>query len=329
VLARQRVYRNLQPVGSKLMAAQERISDFREIEFGLSEEDARYGAGRCLDCGVCSECHECVKACPADAIALDMEGEYVDLTVKSVVVSTGYKLVDAENLTQYGYGRYPNVVTGMEMDRLLAPTRPYNTVLRPSDGKVPDNIAYVFCAGSRDRSQNNRLCSRVCCMYSIKQAQLIMGALPLADITMYYIDIRAFGKGYEEFYRQAEAMGTYFVKGKVAHIFQKENGNLLVTYEDMANGTVETMEHDMVVLAVGLVPNTEPLALFEDGLEADEFGYVLEPNGNIDPGRTSLEGVFVAGTASAAMDIPDTIVHSGAAAAQAAAYLMTHKGKAK
>jgi len=107
------------------------------------------------------------------------------------------------------------VITAMQMDRQLAPTRPYNTVLRPSDGKVPDNIAFVLCAGSRDCQVGNDLCSRVCCMYTIKQAQLIMGALPLADVTIYYIDIRAFGKGFEEFYQQSKAMGVSFVKGKV------------------------------------------------------------------------------------------------------------------
>jgi len=330
VLARQKSYRKYPaPVHHEVPAA-ERIQDFREVELPLSVEDARESAGRCLDCGGCSECGECVKACPADAIELDMRDEHEEVNIGAVVLSTGYRLVNPNRLTQYGYEKYPNVITGMEMDRLLAPTRPYNTVLRPSDGKVPDNIAYVFCAGSRDRSQDNRLCSRVCCMYSIKHAQLIMGALPLADITMYYIDIRAYGKNYEEFYRQAEAMGTYFVKGKVAHVFEKDDGNLLVTYEDIANGSVETMEHDLVVLATGLIPNTEPFAMFDqDRLKADEFNYVLEPRPNINPGRTSIDGVFVAGTATAAMDIPDTTVHAGAAAAQAASYLTQLKRKAQ
>jgi heterodisulfide reductase subunit A len=211
----------------------------------------------------------------------------------------------------------------MQMDRILGPTRPYNAVLRPSDGMAPSNIAFVLCVGSRDRTVNNRRCSQVCCMYSVKQAQLVMGALPLADITIYYIDIRAFGKGYEEFYEQARGMGVYFVKGKVPRIEQMDNGNLVVHYEDIeGNGEPQQAEHDLVVLSVGLMPNTEVLELFDPGqLAHEELPFVKEVDPDLQPGRTSIEGVFVAGAASAPRDIPDTVVHSGAAAAQAAAYL--------
>ncbi len=124
----------------------------------------------------------------------------------------------------------------MQMDRLLAPTRPYNTVLRPGDGKVPDRIAYVMCTGSRDQTVGNPLCSKFCCMYSIKQNQLIMGALPLADVTVHYIDIRAVGKGYDEFFEQAKAMGANFVKGRVAEIRETDEGNLILRYEDVEGG---------------------------------------------------------------------------------------------
>ena len=243
--------------------------------------------------------------------------------VRSVILSTGFELFDAHLKPTYGYGRFPNVITAMQMDRILAPTRPYNHVLRPSDGKKPDNIAFVLCTGSRDYKANNRLCSRVCCMYSIKQAQLIMGALPLADVTIYYIDIRAFGKGYDEFYEQAKGMGVYFVKGKVARIEETDDSNLAVYYEDISvGGGLKRMEHDLVVLSVGLLPNAEALGMFRDErLEADPYAYIKEIDEDIDPGRTSIEGVFVAGAASSARDIPDTILHSGAAAAQAAAYV--------
>jgi len=318
------------PLPRRELPVAERIKSTAEIELPVSEEEARYGAARCLDCGVCSECGECVKACPADAIHFDLRSEDTSVAVRSVIVSTGFKLFDAHLKATYGYGRFPNVVTAMQMDRILAPTRPYNDVLRPSDGKRPDNIAFVLCTGSRDRTVGNPLCSRVCCMYSIKQAQLIMGALPLADVTIYYIDIRAFGKGYDEFYEQAKAMGVYFVKGKVAKIEELENGNLKVSYEDIeGNGGPAEAEHDMVVLSVGLVPNTEVFGLFKgDRLESDDYAYVREIEEDIDPGRTSIEGVFVAGTASSIKDIPDTILHSGAAAAQAAAYLeRTKAGK--
>ena len=146
----------------------------------------------------------------------------------------------------------------MQMDRLLAPTRPYNAVLRPGDGKVPDNIAYILCTGSRDETVGNPLCSKICCMYSIKQNQLIMGALPLADVTVYYIDVRSVGKGYDEFYQQAKDMGANFVKGRVSGITETDDGNLMLRYEDIENGgALAEAEHDMVVLAVGVQPNAE------------------------------------------------------------------------
>ena len=183
-----------------------------------------------------------------------------------MIVSTGFSLFAADLKPEYGYGRFQNVITGMQMERLLAPTRPYNTVLRPGDGKVPDRIAYVMCTGSRDETVGNPLCSKFCCMYSIKQNQLIMGALPLADVTVHYIDIRAVGKGYDEFFEQAKAMGANFVKGRVAEISEKENGDLILRYEDVENGgAIEEAEYDLVVLAVGVQPNRDVRTLFTDG----------------------------------------------------------------
>jgi len=301
----------------------ERIKSMVEVEIPFTEEEARYGANRCLDCGICSECQECVRVCPANAIDFNLRDEEQTVEVKSVIVSTGFNLFDAHRKPTYGYGRFPNVITAMQMDRILAPTRPYNHVVRPSDGKAPDNIAYVLCTGSRDQTVNNPLCSRVCCMYSIKQAELIMGALPLADVTIYYIDIRAFGKGYDEFYEQAKGMGIYFVKGRVAQINENSNGNLDLQYEDIeGDGGLKHMEHDLVVLSTGFSPNIDPLQMFKNrNLEADSYAYVREIDEDINPGKTSINGVFVAGAASAPRDIPDSILHSGAAAAQTAAYI--------
>jgi heterodisulfide reductase subunit A len=323
ILERQEEHRNLPPPERKKLLQEERVSDFREVELPLTENEARYSAGRCLDCGGCAECGQCVSACPADAIDMSMRDEDQKLEVGSVVISTGFELFDATRKVQYGYGRLPNVITAMQMDRLLSPTRPYNTVLRPSDGKIPDNIAYILCTGSRDCKMDNKLCSRVCCMYSIKQAQLIMGTLPLADVTIYYIDIRAFGKEFEEFYQQAKQMGTYFVKGKVASVDPTENGNLILHHENIeGGGKVEHTEHDLVVLSVGMLPNKEALSLLSSGeLEEDSHHYVKEVDEDHSPARTSIEGVYAAGSSSAVMDIPDTILHSGAAAALAAAHV--------
>ena len=323
VLKRQRKHTHMPPVERRLIPVKERIQDFREAELPLTEEEVRLAAARCLDCGICSQCHECVRVCPADAIDFSMKGQEFEFEVSSVIVSTGFKLFPAELKLNYGYGRYRNVITSMQMDRLLSPTRPYNTVLRPSDGKIPDNIAFVLCTGSRDHTVRNTICSQVCCMYSLKHAQLLMGALPLADMTVYYMDIRAFGKGYEEFFKQASDMGVQLIKGRVAKIEEKENGNLILHYEDITDGGVKkTAEHDLVVLAVGFLPNPEVMKVFKgEELEPDNFYYIKQVDEDLSPGKTSIEGVFVAGTASGPMDIPDSVLHAGAAAAQAAAYI--------
>ncbi len=226
VLRRQDVYERREPLeSSATMSASP--TDFSETEGTMSEDEAFLGAARCLDCGVCSECHACVDVCPADCIDFTMREKEIEAEVGSVVLATGFKLFPADAKPQYGFGRYKNVITGMQMDRLLAPTRPYNAVIRPSDGKVPDNIAYIMCTGSRDETVDNPLCSKICCMYSVKQNQLIMGALPLADVTVYYIDVRSVGKGYDEFYQQAKDMGANFVKGRVSGITETDEGNLV------------------------------------------------------------------------------------------------------
>ncbi len=323
VLARQKAYTSRPPTpdSTRLVAAP---TDFSEVEEPLTEVQARSAAARCIDCAVCSECNECVAACPVDGcIDLHARDEHLEAGVGAVVVSTGFKLFPADLKPEYGYGRFKNVITGMQMDRLLAPTRPFNTILRPGDGKVPERIAYVMCTGSRDQTVGNPLCSRFCCMYSIKQNQLLMGALPLADVTVHYMDIRAPGKRYDEFYEQAKAMGATYVKGRVADISEKENGDLVLKYEDIEHGgRVVEAEYDLVVLAVGVQPNRDAEQLFEVGeLSLDEWNYVAEPEEDLNPGRTNIPGVFVAGAASGAKDIADSIVHAGASAAQVAAHL--------
>jgi heterodisulfide reductase subunit A-like polyferredoxin len=301
----------------------ERIQSFKTYEDALSEESVRLEANRCLNCADCSQCMECVNVCPADCIDFSMKPEPMQLRVGSVILATGFEIMDPMGKDLLGYGVLPDVITGPQMDRLLSPTRPYNGVLRPSDGKEPESIAIVLCAGSRDQTFCNPLCCRIGCMYSIKQAQLIMGALPIADVTIYSIDIRAFGKGYEEFYEQAKGMGVNFVKGKVARIDQLKNGKMALHYEDMlGDGGPRTREHDLVILAVGFLPNTAPFALYKGGeLERDAFNYVREVNPVTEPGATNVAGLYLAGTVNGAKDIPDTVLHSGAAATQVSAYL--------
>ncbi|KPK85410.1 MAG: 4Fe-4S ferredoxin [Bacteroides sp. SM23_62_1] len=270
----------------------------------------------CILCGLCE------KVCPADAIDFTQEEKITPVNVKSIIIATGYNLFDPLNIPRYGFGKFKNVVTSMQMERQLVPTRPYNTVLRPKDGKMPDNIAYVLCTGSRDETVGNPICSQVCCMYSTKQAQLLMGALPMADITIYYINIRAFGKGFNEFYEQAKDMGVEFVKGKIGKITEKENGNLIIRYEDISKGKIKETEHDLVVLSVGLLANTDFTTMFKtEKIEQDRFHFVRQTDELSSPAKTSIEGVFVAGTAAGPMDIPDSILSAGAASSETASYL--------
>jgi len=274
-----------------------------------------------IDIENCSLCGACEKACPSEAIDFSQEEEKIQIKVKSVIVATGFRLFDPMLIPRYGFGIYKNVVTSMQMERQLVPTRPFNSVLRPKDGKMPDKIAYVLCAGSRDETVGNPICSQVCCMYSVKQAQLLMGALPLADITIYYLHIRSFGKGFNEFYQQAKDMGVNFVKGKIGKITETDNGNLLLRYEDIQEGVVKEAKHDMVVLSLGILANQGIASMFKDKLELDPYHFIKQSDELANPAKTSIPGVYVAGTASGPMDIPDSILSAGAASSETAGYL--------
>ena len=276
-----------------------------------------------IDIDNCTLCGACEKVCPTNCIDFTQEVEVLDLHVKTIVIATGFDMFDPKNMPRYGYGKYKNVITALQMERELAPTRPFNTILRPGDGKMPDRIAYVLCVGSRDASVGNPICSQICCMYSIKQAQLLMGALPMADVTIYYINIRSFGKGFEEFYQQAKGMGVNFVKGKIGRIAEKEGGNLLLRYEDINEGKLQEAEHDMVILSNGVLPNKGIDKFFEnETLALDPFNFVGQSDMLASPAKTSIQGVFVAGTATGPMDIPDSILSAGAASSEAISYLI-------
>ena len=268
----------------------------------------------------CILCGRCAKVCPTQAVNYVEQPEDFTLTAATAIIATGFELTPLEDKTQYGQGKIPNVITALQMERLLAPHGPYNRVLRPFDGMEPDNVAFIQCAGSRDQSMGVPYCSRVCCMYAIKQAMLLSGSLPLADIAIYYMDIRAFGKGYEQFFQNAQAMGVNFVKGKVAYLDPGEDGAVRVRYESQeADGGVQVAEHDLVVLSLGLLPGWHPQGRCALATDTDRFIKTVKPK--LAPTLTDLAGVFVAGAAAGPKDIVDSIVEAGAAAMEASRYL--------
>jgi heterodisulfide reductase subunit A len=273
-----------------------------------------------VDLANCILCGKCEKACPTDAIDFLQQPERIRVRARAAVVATGYRPTPAIDKPEYGGGGASNVITGLDMERLLSPNGPYGRVLRPSDGKIPERIAYVQCAGSRDETLGVPYCSRVCCMYAMKQAMLLSGALPLADITIYYMDIRAFGKGYEEFFQTARAMGIEFVKARVARVTERPDGDLDLRVElQEENGRIVDAPHDLVVLSVGMEPGTDvprfaPVAV-------DAFGFVRSADPALDVTATDVPGLFAAGTALAPKDIVDTVAEASAVAMRVSSYL--------
>ncbi|MHA1973620.1 MAG: FAD-dependent oxidoreductase [Candidatus Hodarchaeales archaeon] len=282
-----------------------------------------------LDLENCIACGACQRVCPADAVDYAQKDKYVQIEAETVIIATGYELTPVDEKQEWGGGKFLNVIPSMAAERILAPNGPYVGIRRPSDGMVPMNIAYVHCAGSRDASLNRTYCSRVCCMYSIKQEMLLMGALPIVAVTSYYMDIRAFGKGYEQFYQNAKAMGIEFVKGKVGAIHEDpETHNLKLLIEDVSgNGGKMEVEHDMVVLSLGLTQGSCPAAHFP--LEKGKDGFIQAIDLKLDPVKTNIEGVFGAGTAMGPKDIVDTIIEGSAAAMRAANYIKAKNSEAE
>jgi heterodisulfide reductase subunit A2 len=281
-----------------------------------------------LDPEYCLWCGKCEMACLTSAIDFSQTEMDIQIEVGAVIMATGFDLTPLETKSEYGAGKLANVIDPLMMERFLAPTGPYGRVLRPGDGKEPSSIAYVQCAGSRDETLGITYCSRVCCMYSIKQAMLLNGALPLADITIYYMDIRTFGKGYEQFYQNAKAMGVEFVRGKVASIKEDTGQNPIVRVEMTDTGEITERTHDLVVLAQGIIPAaaqqwraTGKKAGSTTGIPDRNDRFLSIPAPNAEPCNTETAGVFAAGTAMGPMDIVDSIISASAAASAAGSYL--------
>jgi len=278
--------------------------------------------------GECVFCGKCEKVCPTHCIDFTQEARRATTTVGTVIIATGLQITPMDKKPEYGGSRFPNVMSPLAMERIQSSNGPYGRVLRPADGKIPRSIAYVQCAGSRDRSIGIPYCSRVCCMYALKQALLLRHYIHDVDVTLYHMDIRAFGKGYEQFYRRVMAEGVKVIKGKVAKITEVDNYDLLLRVELLdEDGRVVERRHDLVVLSQGLVPAWHPKGTI-DVAEADD-GFLLTPEAKVNPSFTTMDGVFVAGVAAGPKDIPDAIVEAGEAAMAAANYLYVARRRAR
>ncbi len=275
------------------------------------------------------KCRACEKFCEANAINFEQSELIFELDVGNIIIATGFDTFDASSMSQYGYGRYPNVFTSIEFERLCSPTGPTEGHIILADGRQPDSVAIVHCVGSRDKNYHE-YCSRVCCMHALKYSHLIKEKTN-AEVYQMYIDMRCFGKSYEEFYDRIQKEGINFIRGKVAKITdearsEEEKGKLIVIVEDTLLGTMLRVPVDMVILCVALEPRkdaNEVAQLFHLGRSAD--GFFLERHPKLDPVATMSEGILIAGCCQGPKDIPDSVAQASAAAARALA--MIARGK--
>jgi len=300
---------------------------FVEIEQTLSEEAAVAEAQRCLACGICSECMQCVAACSAGAICHEMRPEDVTLEVGSILLAPGFEPFNPVGRGEYGYEVCENVITSLEFERILSASGPYQGhVLRPSDRKEPKRVAWIQCVGSRDMVSGNEYCSGVCCMYAIKEAIMAIDHVPGLQATIFYNDIRAYGKGFEAYYEGSKKnYGVQYKRGIVSSVKQRQQTkDLVITYVS-EGGKITEEEFDLVVLSVGLRPSASTVQLAETlGIERDRFGFCQTDA--LAPSQTSREGIVVAGTFAAPIDIPETVMTASGASALAGEALKEVRG---
>ncbi len=308
---------------------EERRSNFLEVNQGLSEDQSRQEALRCLNCGICSECLECVKLCKAGAIDHQLKDEIIKFNVGSIIISPGFDEYDVSRLIPYGYGRFPNVITSIQFERILSASGPFQgNLLRPSDKKHPKKVAWIQCAGSRDMTgrDGNEYCSSVCCMYAIKEAVIAKEHLPEIETTIFYMDIRAYGKDFEIYYERAKTeYGIRFIRSMISRIAEKpKTKDLIISYID-SEGKHREEEFNLVVLSVGLNPSRGAKDIAQRlGLELDSYGFCKTKE--FSPLDTSRPGIFVCGAFQGPKDIPETVAQASASVSRASSLLSDVRG---
>jgi heterodisulfide reductase subunit A len=267
-------------------------------------------------------CRICEKVCEREAIDFDQKDEEINLSIGSIIVATGYDIFDPHSIESLGYGRYPNVVTALEFERLICASGPFGGHLkRLSDKYEPKKLAFINCVGSRD-IKNNPYCSSCCCMYTTKEAMIAYEHDNKIKSSIFYIDLRAAGKGFREYIQRGEnEYAITYIKGKVAKILEDDQKNPLIIYEDINTSQVKQVKFDLVILATSMVPKKDALSLAKIlGIEIDDFNF-FKAN-FYQPQKSSKEGVFLCGTCREPMDIPNSVIDASGAAAKAAEVIM-------
>ena len=265
-------------------------------------------------------CGACQMLCEAGAIDFTQQDEIIELDVGAIVVATGFEMWDATKLSQYSYGKSPNIITGLEFERLSNAGGPTGGQILLADGRKPERVAIIHCVGSRDHNAHE-YCSRICCMYSLKHAHLVRDKTG-AEVYEFYMDMRTFGKGYEEFYERVQEEGVTMVRGRGAEVEVLPDGKLRVKGEDANLGRIVTADVDMVVLSTAIeAPHDADKVSALFGLSRTQDGFFAEAHPKLRPVETNTDGVFLAGCAQGPKDVPDTVAHAGAAASMALALL--------
>ncbi|MGA2367364.1 MAG: FAD-dependent oxidoreductase [Dehalococcoidia bacterium] len=297
------------------IAVEERKHNFVEVEGGFSEEQALAECERCLNCAMCSECQECVAACEQNAIDHFMLEKTVRLDVGSVILAPGFEEFAAERKGEFGFGRYPNVMTSVQFERMLSASGPFEgNVIRRSDGEEAKRIAWIQCVGSRDSKCGNDYCSSVCCMVSTKQALIASDHSPDLQASVFYMDIRAHGKDFDQYYERARNQGNInYIKSMPSRVLQVPGSkDLRLQYYD-ESGKLAEADFDLVVLSVGMEPGAAARSTAgRIGIDLNEYGFCATDR--FSPLSTSKPGVFVAGAFQEPKDIPETVTQASAAA---------------
>ncbi|OQB21235.1 MAG: Glutamate synthase (NADPH) small chain [candidate division BRC1 bacterium ADurb.Bin183] len=314
-------------VRMRALDSKERIKGFEQAELGFTEEEARREASRCLQCGICSECYACVDACKPGAIVHDMAEEYVNLDVGAIILAPGFDEFEPKVLEQYGYGKYPNVVTSIEFERILGATGPYEGhVKRPSDKKPPKKVAFLQCVGSRDSSCGRDYCSSVCCMYATKEAVIAREHSPGLETAIFFMDMRCYGKGFDRYYERAQSeYGVRFIRSRISGIEEDASTRNLILQYESEDGVLHSEEFDMAVLSVGLnAPKAAEKLSQITQISLNRYGF--NDTKDFHPLETNREGIYVAGAFQGPKDVPETVMQASGAASRAGRLLASARG---